>query len=138
MATPSEDLQKVVYDRLRSDPAVSAIVGDNIFDLPSDGAPGHPSPRITFGPSDFVPEEMDCIAARAETLQIDIWVEDGKRLRPAKALADKVYAALHRAPLDLETHALAELAISGVRAFMDPDGLTGHGVVIVTALIEER
>ncbi|MFQ6550500.1 DUF3168 domain-containing protein [Aestuariibius sp. 2305UL40-4] len=138
MATPSEDLQKAVFEALLADAAVAAVVGGNIFDQHPDPSNDALYPAITFGPADFVPEEMDCIDGRADTLQIDAWAREGKRLRPAKALADKVYAALHRAPLNLETHALAEIAISGVRSFMDPDGLTGHGIVTITALIEER
>ena len=81
---------------------------------------------------------MDCIDGLTETLQINCWVQDGDRLRPAKALADKVRKALHRYPLQMSTHALVNISISGTRAFMDPDGKTGHGIVTIEAEIEER
>lgn len=134
MATASEDLQKAVYDALLADTDVSAVVGTNVFD-------GLPTayPAITFGPVDYVPDDMDCIDGRIETMQLDCWVRDGsKRLSPAKALADKVKIALHGAELSLATHALAVLRVASVRSMMDPDGLTGHGIVTLEAEIEER
>ncbi|PZX19816.1 uncharacterized protein DUF3168 [Palleronia aestuarii] len=132
MATPSEDLQKVVFEALIADPSVSAIVGDRIVD-------GRPDayPCCTFGPRDTVFEDAECIIGRTETLQIDCWVVDGGRTRGAAALADAVKAALHRQDFALDTHALVSLRVTAQRAFLDADGLTGHGVVTIEADIEE-
>ena len=133
MPTPSEALQKAVYDALIADPAVSAIVGTRV----TDGRP-QAYPSITFGPSDFVAEDWDCFPSRVESLQLDCWTRDGDRLRPARALADTVKAALHLKELDLDGHALTLLRVESVRSFMDVDGLTGHAVVTLEAEIEER
>lgn len=133
MGTPSEELQEAIYAALVADAAIGAIVGDRISDgLPSD------YPAITFGPSDYIPEDMYCIEGRSESLQIDCWVRDGGNLWPARRLADTVKTLLHDADLSLATHALTGILVERVRAFMDPDGLTGHGVVTVIAEIEER
>lgn len=135
MATPSEDLQKVIYDALVADAAVSDVVDVRVFD----GRPeGGDFPCVTFGSSDYLLDDMDGIDGREETLQLDCWVRDGGRLRPAKALADKVRAALHEQAFSMPNHALANLQVEAVRAFMDADGLTGHGIVTVTATVEER
>lgn len=136
MATPSEDLQKAVRAALLADAAVAAVVGTAV----RDGQPlAEVGSQITFGPSDYVLEDMDCIAARVETIQLDCWVRDASgALHPARALADKVKAALHGAELALDTHALALMRVVGVRAMMDPDGLTAHAIVTVEALVEER
>lgn len=131
MAEPSEDLQKAIFDALIADPVVSAIVGDRV----SDGRP-EDYPSITFGPSDGIPDDMDCIDGSVESVQLDCWVRDGGRLRPARALADKVKALLHNSSLSLANHALASIEVTLVRAFMDPDGLTAHGVVQIEAMIE--
>ena len=134
MASASTELQTAIYNALISAPAVSAIVGTNVVD-------GKPAsyPAISFGPSDFVPEDMDCIDGREETIQIDCWVRDGsKRLRPAKDLADAVYNALHNQPLQMNVHALTRIYVESVRAMMDPDGLTSHSWLSVTAEIEQR
>lgn len=133
MPTPSEELQRAILQALLAEPSVAAVVGDRITD-----GPPLAYPSITFGPTDSVPDDMDCIDGLTETIQIDCWVRDGQRLRPAKALADKVRTALHRRAMTLETHALVNLRIVGTRAFMDPDGETGHGIVTVEAEIEQR
>lgn len=136
MGTPSEDLQKAVRAALLADAAVAAVVGTRVRDgmpLEEDAA------QITFGPSDYTTEDIDCIDLRVETIQLDCWVRDSsKALHPARALADKVKAVLHGADLALDTHALASLRVVSVRAFMDADGLTGHGIVTAEAEIEER
>lgn len=134
MASPSVELQTAIFNALVADAGVHALAGDRIHDgRPSDG----PFPCITFGPSDYVTDDMECITARTESLQIDCWTQDG-RLRPARELADAVKAALHLAEISLSVHALALIRVTAVRAFMDPDGITGHGVVTVEAVIEER
>lgn len=136
MGTPSEELQEAVYDALIADAAVAAVVGTKVRDgLPLDDGVA----QITFGPSDYTLDDLDCIDLRVETLQLDCWVRDSSgRLHPARALADKVKAVLHGAELSLDMHALANLRVVGVRAFMDADGKTGHGVVTVEAEVEER
>lgn len=133
--SPSNDLQKSIYLALLAAPAVHAICAGRIYD----GRPKESDfPCITFGPSDFTPADVDGIDRRTEALQLDCWVrERSGRLSPARALVDAVKAALHEAELALETHALARLHVSIARAFMDADGKTGHGVVLLEADIEE-
>ena len=133
MNTPFEDLQIAVLNALKADTAVNEAVAGRI----SDGLPAD-YPCITFGPSDFVPVDLDGIDLREQSLQIDCWVRAGQKLWPTAVLADKVKSALHLAELALQDHALVKLRVESVRAFMDQDGLTGHGIVILSAEIEER
>lgn len=129
------ELQKAVFDALVADAAIGALVGDRIYDrMPSDGD----YPCITFGASSTVPEDLACITARFETLQLDCWSQDQGRLWPTRELADAVKVALHRASLTLATHALVRLEVEQMRVFLDVDGITGHGVVAFEATIEER
>lgn len=129
----SEELQSLIYATLTADADVSAIVGGRVKD-------GRPTeyPCITFGPSDYVPDDAECITGREETVQLDCWVRDSSaRMWPVKALTDAVKDALHDAELTLTDNALCFIRVDSVRAMMDPDGLTAHGVVMVTATIEE-
>lgn len=132
----SEELQDLIEATLRADAAVGAIVGDRIYDQapPLDR---RTFPDVTFGPSDYVPENLECLSAREETLQLDCWTRDHGRLASCRALTDAVKVALHNADLTLSTNALVLIQIEQVRVFRDPDGLTGHGVVQVTASVEE-
>ena len=134
MASPSLEMHDLILARLKAFPAVAAIVGDRVYDqAPEDAA----YPHITFGPSDVVPDDADCITAREETVQMDIWHRDQGRVWPCKVTADAVKAALHGYVADLATHGLAETRVVLVRIMEDPDGVTVHGVVQVTATVEE-
>lgn len=130
----SVELQTLIYDTLVANVAVGALIEDRIYD----GAPsGRTFPCVTFGPSDHVEDDSTCIPARTETVQLDCWSRDQGRMRPCKELADAVKAALHGANLSLAVNALVQIRVDGVRVFMDADGVTAHGVVTVTADIEE-
>lgn len=130
----SAELQKAIYDALVADAGVGALVGDRIYD----GAPSeHQFPCITFGPVDSFNEDLVCVDARTETVQLDVWSRDQGRMRPCKEICDAVKDALHLADLTLEQHALIRIRIEGIRVFRDADGITAHGVVTVFADLEE-
>jgi hypothetical protein len=130
----SAELQKAIHDALVADAAVAALVGDRIYD----GAPSNRQfPCITFGPTDSVQDDMDCITARTETVQLDVWSRDQGLLRPCKEICDAVKDALHLADLSLTVNALVLIRTSGMRVFMDQDGKTTHGVVTIEADLEE-
>lgn len=128
-------LQTAIYEALVADVGVSAIVQGRIFDrMPSDGD----YPCVTFGPSQSIQVDLNCIDAREESIQLDCWSQDQGRLRPVKELTDAVKHALHTATLDLGVHALARLSLEQMRVFPDPDRVTGHGIIIFEAEIEDR
>lgn len=132
MPSPSEELQQAIYNALVADDAVGEIIGDRIHD-------GRPTtyPCVTFGPSDGQEDDAECITGNVETIQLDCWVRDRGQLRPAKALVYAVKRALHRAELSLNAHALVFITVPYTRVMLDPDGVTGHGIVSVEAHIEE-
>ena len=133
MPSPSDELQLAIINALIADPAVSAIVGDRVYD-----ARPTAYPCVTFGPGDCQPDDAECITGRVETVQLDCWTTDTNgRLGPARILTNAVKAALHHAELELETHALVQITVPSVRVFQEPDDITVHGVVTVEALIEE-
>lgn len=130
----SAELQKAIYDALVADVAVGALIGDRIYD----GAPsGRTFPCVTFGPSDSVPEYLECLDARTETVQIDVWSREQGRMRPCKEVMDAVRDALHLADLSLTVNALVQIRVEGMRLFMDADGVTAHGVLTVQADVEK-
>ena len=130
----SNSLQTLIYDLLVADAAVHALCSDRIYDRPDTTVQ---APYITFGASDYVPDDHECIDGRIETQQLDIWSEalDGKR--ECKAIVDAVKAALHDAVGSLAVGALVTMRVGLVRVFDDPDGRTTHGVMRIEAVIEE-
>lgn len=130
----SVSFQDLVLARLLATAPVTDIVGDRIVDGNDDDLS---FPNITFGPSDFTPDDVDCIRGREETLLLDCWTRDGGKKWPCRKLVDAVKGALHDTDGELETGALVLMRVDLVRVIDDPDGITTHGVVQVTALIEE-
>lgn len=132
----SVSLQDVILAALLADMGVQALVGNRIYDrAPSD--PGLVYPHVTFGPSDYVPDDADCITGRIEDVQLDIWSRDQGRKWKCKAIVDAVKAALHDHEADMGDHALVSMRVMLCRVLDDPDGSTVHGVVQVEAVIDE-
>lgn len=135
MGSPAVELQRSVRNALIASVPVAELVGERIYDR----RPKNPDyPILTFGPSDLVPEDLECVDLEVHTLQIDAWTQQGGRLHKCRELTGRIKSALHRASLSLNDHALAEIEIEQIRVFQDRDGLTAHGVVIIRALIEQR
>lgn len=136
MASPSQELQAALYAELVGAASVTDLVGARVYD----GQPprGAGFPRITFGPSDYVPQSFmgDCPDARLETCQIDIWSRQNGQFYEAKAITDAVEGLLNGAALTLPTHAVSAVEVTQVRVFLDADGATAHGVVQVEAMVE--
>lgn len=131
----SNELQALIYQRLTSDAGVQAIVGNRVYDNPI----GKDTfPYISFGPSDVVEDDADCIAGRIETIQIDCWSRYQGGFREVKSLADAVKKALHRYSGTLTVNALVEMTVESIRFFRDPDGATSHGVITLQAIVEEH
>lgn len=129
------ELQKLVIDTLKADAAVSAIVGAAVYDYPP---ASDPMPRITIGASDAIPDDADCVAGQEITLQVDCWSRDQGKLHPCRSLVDAVRGALHDADLALpDPYSLNTIRVTQARVFPDQDGITAHGVVVVSALVEE-
>lgn len=135
----SAALQKLLYEALRANAGVSAMVGDRVYDhVPPDGA-GKVTvefPYISFGAYDFVPDDSDCIYAGEHTVQLDIWSRAVGKVE-AKTITDAVRRLLRDYEADMGDYGLVEMRVDLAQVIGDPDGLTSHGVVQVTALIEE-
>lgn len=133
MSGVSNILQKLVYDRLVAHAGVAALVGSRIYDAPP---PDVVLPFISFGPSDGVPDDADCITGLTEVLQIDCWsVQAGKR--EIKEIVNAVKSALHGFEVEPDGAALVGLRVVLWRVMDDPDGVTRHGVVQIEAQMEE-
>ncbi len=128
-----DELQRAVYERLRADAGVIAVVGDRVHDNRPAAAQ---FPCVTFGPSDAIEDDAECIIGEVETLQLDCWARANGRIGPVKPVVKAVRAALHKRDLALTGGTLVDMRVTMTRAFMDPDGITAHGVVMVEMIVE--
>jgi hypothetical protein len=128
-------LQQLVYARLIAFAGVTALVGQRVYDAPN--LKTVTFPYVSFGPSDIVTDDADCIDGVIETLQIDVWSRRSGGKQEAKQIANAVKAALHDFHAEPAAGALVSLRVATIRIFNDPDGITTHGVVTVEAIMEE-
>lgn len=112
-----------------------AVCADRIYDNPPDGAA---FPYVSFGPSDVIEDDAECITGRIETIQLDCWSRAQGRFQEVKNLADAVKKALHEYEGEMSVNALVEMRVIGLRFFKDPDNITAHGVVTVECTLEEN
>ncbi|MBX5010893.1 DUF3168 domain-containing protein [Rhizobium lentis] len=132
---PQTELQKLVYDTLRLNDGIMALAGGVYDKVPTDPFKGKTA-YISFGPSDTVEDGADCVTSGLHTFQIDVWSKAVGQVE-AKKLVHGVTKALHLQELELTDNALAEILVEFSRVFTDADGLTTHGIVSVTASIQE-
>lgn len=133
--TSSEELQRLYYATLTGTTAIMALakaVYDNVPTNPF----GTKTAYISFGSDDTVEDDAECIVGVSTTTQIDIWSRAVGKTE-CKTLTDLVRKALHKKSLTLADNALVDTNVVLTRVFKAADGLTHHGVVQVTAMIEE-
>lgn len=140
--SPTFELIAAAMAKLKATSAVTAFVGQKVYDrVPEnqDGTPNVASPYISFGPTSGVPDDYDCMDGVEITFQVDVWSwGDGEAYGSAQChkISDTVRRALHNAELTLAQNALVTLTCELFRILRDPDGVTNHGVIQFTAVVE--
>ena len=133
MTSPSFELQKLIYDRLTGNPAVSALIGTRVYDR----VPDNPTfPYVSFGPFDELSDNADCIDGFEVTLQLDVWSRS-VGFPECRKIVDAVRKALPDDGMTLPDNALATFNHRTSRIFRDPDGLTSHGAMTFEAFVEQ-
>lgn len=119
-------LRQVVIARIKAQ--VPDLTG--VFDKATETA-AHP--YVTLGPSYWNDASVECVKARLQTLQVDVW--HGQTSKGAlEDIVDDVAAALDGfAATDRLT--MPPLRVSMVRVMDDPSGDL-HGVIQVEAMVE--
>lgn len=125
----SSDLQRAIVARLKA--AVPSVAG-RVYDNPPETAA---MPYISIGPSYWSDDSAECIRARVETVQVDIWASNRPDKQAAKDATDEAAAALDGWASDVL--AMHPLRVSLVRVMDDPTPGVVHGVVQVEAMVEE-
>lgn len=92
-----------------------------------------PYPYATLGPSYWIDDSAECIAARSQTVQVDLW-HNGTSKGALEDLVDDVSAALEGWS-DTAALTMHPLRVTLARIMDDPSGAL-HGVVQVEAAVE--
>lgn len=138
----SFELIKAMMDRLKVTPAVTALVGQRIYDrVPEQqsGAPGVAFPYISLGPDTSIPDDFDCMDGEELTIQFDVWSNGSGEAYGSvqcRKICGAIKRALHDADLPLQTNALVSLQYEMRRIMDDPNPAITHGVIQFTATVE--
>jgi hypothetical protein len=133
MGSPTLELTDKIVGRLKAWPALTAIVGNRVYDhVP----PTPVFPYVALGTTSETQADADCLVAMEVGLRIDGWsraIGKGEVLR----IADAIRAALHRYEPELADNALVFLEWMRTDGLRDPDGLTSHSVSEFRAVVEQ-
>ena len=133
MASPSFELQVAIVTRLKATAAVTAFVGNRVYD----SVPDNPVfPYITVGEGDETSDDADCIDGLEISLDIDVWSR-GSGFPEAKKISDEIRKALKTSELTIPTNALVYFRHRQTRFLRDPDGKTSHAVLQFEAFVEQ-
>lgn len=134
--TPEIVLQQAIRERLAGDAAILAYVpAASILDRNERPAP---TPSIILGEAQAVDEGAAMARNRLRVyLDAHVWVKEPS-LKTAKMIAGAIRLAIRsgRPVLPVPFHC-ADCFVSAARFLRDPDGETSHGVVSISALVQE-
>ena len=120
-------LRRIIMDRLIEQvPEVAGRVYDRAIE-----ATQHP--YITLGPSYWTDDSAECIQARSQTVQVDIWHDSNKGV--VEDVVDDVSAALD-GWADQGALTMHPLRVTLVRVMDDPEPGVVHAVLMVEAEVE--
>lgn len=138
MASVEAELHDVIRDALKDTSAVMNSVNE-VYDRVPENPWGVKNAYIAIGVSDGVPDDVDCIPGAEITIQLDVYSRNVGMYR-MREIVDAVRKALHKRDLQLPSlsaNSLCEMQVTFWRVIDDPEPNTLHGVVQVTAYVEE-
>lgn len=127
MADASWPIQKAIFDKLEavfsdSPPPVAGVtVHDHV-------PPGTQCPYIAIGEDTAIDRGDKTNPGQETTITLHIWSEYRGR-REVKQIMAAIYDALHERDLTVSGQNVVLLRFDFSETFLDPDGLTMHGVV---------
>jgi len=138
MTSPTYELQGRIAALLKADPTLSSLIEGRVYDnVPS--AAGQVTakfPYVSFGPSDELSDDADCIDGFEVTMQIDVWSR-AVGFPECRRIVDAVRKALPEDGILLADNALVTFNHRISRIFRDPDGKTSHGAMTFEAFVEQ-
>lgn len=134
MIAPEREIQKAVYDLLKGTGDVMELV-DGVYDRVPANPFGPKSGYISFGSTDSIFDDADCVVAEDITFQLTAWSRQVGSLH-CKDICHAVKLVLHEADLVLVDNALVQVRQVLRIISTTSDGLTTQGAMQFTASIE--
>ena len=108
----------------------ASVAGGRVYDhVPQDVT----FPYVRIGESNAQPDDADLVDGTDELLTIHIWSRY-RGQKEIKQIMDAIHTVLHHQDLTVTGRTHAHTSVAGVQSFLDPDGLTQHGVMQIRIL----
>lgn len=137
MKDPSAEWQKAIHAKLVASSALATAMGGTVRAY--DKVPEKPThPYIRIGEDDVRDRSNSCSDGWDVTSTLHIFSDDPIRPRMvAKEISNLVALAIGNlsSPPTPTGFVVKELELVQARAFLDPDGVTGHGVLAISYLV---
>ena len=132
---PTGELQQGIRDVLLSSTRIGDLTGGQVIDgNPPNATP--PVPSIVFGETQESSQKFDGVTVYVFDITLHTWRGDNGRLWPVRDLNHSVIELLDDRTLFLPTYGEAVLSLDLAIAQLDPDGLTGHGVLTFSTEVQ--
>lgn len=132
MIEPSLAVQKTLVTRLKN-PAIYQLSGVAVIDR---GGRPEVFPCIIVGQAHTIfPDYFDTFSI-STVADLHIWTKEDD-LVSVKSIAGYAREALWRGPWTVEGHRCTNIRIEQARFMRDPDGIHSHGVMTITAILQE-
>lgn len=127
------EIQKAVYATLAANAGVKALIGDpaRVYDRVPDN---FAFPYVTIGDDQIIDDSNSCADAFEVFCSVHVWSRAVGRIE-AKTIGAAVREALD-SQLSITGFTVAEWRAQPARYFVEPDGLTTHGVLVFRYLID--
>lgn len=131
------ELQKAVFAALNVTAITNLVVG--VFDhvpQPIDAGDDTQFPYITIGAGRVSEFDTDDVLGFDARVEVHVWSRARGR-KQTKEIQDAIYDTLHRAELTITGYHFISCDHEFAESFVDPDGLTRHGVQQFRVLFDE-
>ena len=132
--SPGDPLQKALFDTATASPDIASAMGGVVRAY--DRVPTAPTfPYLSFGDAQILDDGNTCDDDMFEVfVDVHVWSRTVGQVE-AKRIADAVRTAV-KDGFPVPGWVMSSVTVQGLRHFMDPDGLTAHGVVTLRFLLQ--
>jgi hypothetical protein len=135
MTAPASELQKAIFDVLRADAGLTALLGGAKI---HDHAPANVVfPYITFGRTSIYDWSTGTESGTEQLFTLHVWSK-AKGKKEALDIMEVAKGLLHDRPLTLDEHALVNCRLEFAEARHDEDLALYHGLLRFRAVVEEQ
>jgi hypothetical protein len=139
ISSPQAELQKLLFEQMTGNATLMALA-NGVYDFvppdPFETLSGTVNGYITFGPTQVLNDDSECIIGQEHMVQIDCWSRQ-KNTVHCKRMVDTVASIFNEKSFPMVDNALVGITVQDRRVFADPDGLTTHGMLTLMVYVEE-